>query len=235
MKICSRCGKKKQMSDFYKDKRSKNGFYSHCKVCHREANRQSYRKHRQKRLAHIKDYVVQNREAVLHRQYEWVRKNPDKVKAARHRYYTSEKGKKYFKEYRRKNLEKRRKYDREWKRKYRATQVEKSRQYEREYRKRPDANLTDKACAQRKRARKSNAPGKFTKDDIIKQYAKQDGSCFWCQTELGDDYHIDHYIPLSRGGTNYPDNIVLACPTCNVRRNNKMPSETISYLSNHPD
>ncbi|MBZ5623051.1 MAG: HNH endonuclease [Acidobacteriia bacterium] len=36
---------------------------------------------------------------------------------------------------------------------------------------------------------------------------------------------IDHYIPLSKGGTNFPDNIVLACWPCNNRKRAKLPSE----------
>ena len=37
MKKCSTCGVEKDYSEFYKDKRKKNGLYSNCKQCHREA------------------------------------------------------------------------------------------------------------------------------------------------------------------------------------------------------
>lgn len=38
-KVCSRCGVLKSFSEYYKDKRSKDGLYSHCKECHYEGTR----------------------------------------------------------------------------------------------------------------------------------------------------------------------------------------------------
>jgi 5-methylcytosine-specific restriction endonuclease McrA len=32
-------------------------------------------------------------------------------------------------------------------------------------------------------------------------------------------------VPLSRGGSNGPENIVIACPTCNLAKKDKMPHE----------
>lgn|SRR5574343_143584 len=34
MKICSKCKENKNETDFYKDKRTKDGLYSNCKKCH---------------------------------------------------------------------------------------------------------------------------------------------------------------------------------------------------------
>ena len=31
-------------------------------------------------------------------------------------------------------------------------------------------------------------------------------------------YHVDHRMPLSLGGSNYPDNLQLLCPTCNLSK-----------------
>jgi len=33
--------------------------------------------------------------------------------------------------------------------------------------------------------------------------------------------HVDHIIPLSRGGTDDPNNLVWACPTCNLSKGNQ--------------
>lgn len=74
-------------------------------------------------------------------------------------------------------------------------------------------------------ARENGAEGTLTPIDIKAQYDQQNGRCHWCGEPVGNQYHVDHVIPLSRGGTNYPSNIVIACPPCNLSRNNKLPDE----------
>jgi 5-methylcytosine-specific restriction endonuclease McrA len=78
-----------------------------------------------------------------------------------------------------------------------------------------------------KRARKRNAEGSHTHDDIQKQYEYQKGKCYYCQVRVGDKFHVDHVIPLSRGGSNGPENIVIACPHCNLSKHARMPHEWI--------
>lgn len=74
----------------------------------------------------------------------------------------------------------------------------------------------------RRRTRHRNAEGRYSAKDVAAQYAKQDGLCFWCAQPL-TDFHVDHIIPLSRYGTNWPANIVCACPTCNHSKADKLP------------
>jgi len=47
--------------------------------------------------------------------------------------------------------------------------------------------------------------------------------CHWCGVKCESDYHIDHYFPLSKGGKHDISNLVISCPTCNVRKNAKDP------------
>lgn len=98
----------------------------------------------------------------------------------------------------------------------------------REYR----ANNLEKYRAHRRnrKARARNAEGSFTHEDVAALYVKQDGCCYWCSVDLGDRYEVDHYIPLAKGGTNNPDNLVLACQTCNASKGAKMPDEFRAYL-----
>lgn len=49
--------------------------------------------------------------------------------------------------------------------------------------------------------------------------------CHWCNQKCADEYHIDHYEPLSKGGEHRVSNLVIACPTCNLRKNAKDPYE----------
>jgi 5-methylcytosine-specific restriction endonuclease McrA len=81
--------------------------------------------------------------------------------------------------------------------------------------------------------RRRNAPGKFTADDITRLYEQQQGECVYCSVGLSSGYHIDHIIPIAKGGTNYPDNIQLLCPKCNLKKNAKMPDVFLAELLEH--
>lgn len=52
------------------------------------------------------------------------------------------------------------------------------------------------------------------------EIAREDGpQCRYCRRGLGpDEQTLDHVDPISTGGPTTRDNLVLACPTCNVRK-----------------
>lgn len=85
-----------------------------------------------------------------------------------------------------------------------------------------------KANGHNRRARNKAAPGKHTAHDIKQQYLNQKGRCYYCAVKLGKgkrDYHVDHIVPLSRGGSNDPSNLVITCPSCNLNKKDKLPHE----------
>ena len=73
------------------------------------------------------------------------------------------------------------------------------------------------------RALKLAAQGNHTVADIKFIYKAQDGRCKYCYEKVGDKYHIYHRQPLSRGGSNWPSNLQILCPTCNRRKHAKDP------------
>jgi hypothetical protein len=48
--------------------------------------------------------------------------------------------------------------------------------------------------------------------------------CFYCDDTDGP-FQEDHVVPISRGGTSLPRNLVLACALCNSEKNDRLPSE----------
>jgi len=86
-----------------------------------------------------------------------------------------------------------------------------------------------RAYKHRRRMRISASPTHFTSEDVAAQLAAQRCLCYWCQQPLtlsGEGvYHVDHIIPLARGGTNAASNICCACPACNRSKNARMPWE----------
>lgn len=75
------------------------------------------------------------------------------------------------------------------------------------------------------RARKRNAEGSHTGEDIKSLFISQNGICNGCGCELQTTgrkkYHIDHIIALANGGSNYPSNLQLLCPSCNTSKCDK--------------
>jgi len=80
------------------------------------------------------------------------------------------------------------------------------------------------------RARVASAPGTHTAADVAAQYERQRGRCYWCSTKVGEAYHVDHVIPLSKGGGNGPENLVIACPACNQKKHAKHPMDFAGIL-----
>lgn len=80
------------------------------------------------------------------------------------------------------------------------------------------------------RAKAAKVEGKHSAQDIRDIFSEQEGLCAYCYDSLGDRFHRDHKIPLSRGGSNNRENICLACPKCNRRKSDKTPEEFIASL-----
>lgn len=77
-----------------------------------------------------------------------------------------------------------------------------------------------RANAAIRKAKLLSSTGMYTYHDVVSLYAMQQGRCaaFWCAVELSGDYHVDHIVALSRGGSNDPTNIQLLCPSCNLSK-----------------
>lgn len=75
--------------------------------------------------------------------------------------------------------------------------------------------LQCRAKAARYRATKRGADGYYTPADIESIAHSQGGLCAYCDAPWE---HVDHMIPLVRGGTNWPDNLQLLCAHHNTSK-----------------
>lgn len=75
----------------------------------------------------------------------------------------------------------------------------------------------------RRRARKRDAvTARITSKHLALLLEAQDGCCRYCSAPLGKDKHLDHRVPLARGGAHTPDNVCWACPKCNQSKSARL-------------
>jgi len=74
-------------------------------------------------------------------------------------------------------------------------------------------------------ARIKGSDGSHTAYDVLKILDAQSWSCVYCDTSLRQSYHVDHIMPISKGGSNWPNNLQCLCPSCNMRKGAKHPDE----------
>ncbi len=60
----------------------------------------------------------------------------------------------------------------------------------------------------------------------------EENTCFYCGKKLGNVVHVDHFIPWSFVKDDKIWNFVLACPTCNMRKNNRVPRQELLSVIN---
>jgi 5-methylcytosine-specific restriction endonuclease McrA len=80
----------------------------------------------------------------------------------------------------------------------------------------------------------SRASHNFTVSEhngISSKLLKRDGrKCFYCKKRLGSSFHIDHKVPVNRGGRSEMANYVLACMQCNQEKHAKTIGEYRRWL-----
>jgi 5-methylcytosine-specific restriction endonuclease McrA len=88
----------------------------------------------------------------------------------------------------------------------------------------PDAA---KALNHRRRARKMGAEGSYTAADVAVILEAQGWICVGplCGADLRSGYTVDHKVPLTRGGSNWPANLQALCKPCNCSKNDRTMDE----------
>ena len=119
-------------------------------------------------------------------------------------------------------LEKRQEYDR----KYTEQNLEKVKASKREWDKRnPEVR---RMCARNRRAKVRGLPGKCSTSQWEARVAYYGNRCRYCGCD--GKMTVDHRIPVSRGGTGFPANLVPACLSCNSRKCDMTELEYVDYM-----
>lgn len=219
MKVCVACGIEKINSEFA----IKSGIrrYSKCQDCQLKILKEKS----ERIAAKAREYVPDSPEKIAAYRREYYKANAEKL-ADRAREYNRENAGRITeraREYRKANAER----IADWMREYQKNNAEKIAARVSKYNKlHPEKQA---AITRNYRARKRSAVGTHTAVDIARILDKQKGLCANCHTKLFEygkhKYHVDHIMPLARGGSNWPSNLQCLCPTCNLSKNAKDPIE----------
>ena len=209
-KVCTVCKIESNFLNYRKDKNSKDGYTAQCKDCdkrYREINRE-------KKLLQSKEYYQKNKERIkenylLNREFTREEKNKRNRES-----YQKNKGNKLLKikEYRNNNKEKVSFRGSEYYQRNKGRIDLKNARYHREH---PEIR---KRSSHVRRALKKKLGGILSKGIIEKLFEQQLGLCPCCGLTLGDDFHLDHIMPLALGGTNTDDNVQLLRAKCNLQK-----------------
>lgn len=70
--------------------------------------------------------------------------------------------------------------------------------------------------------RRDKTKGRLSPGIVGMLFAKQGGICPACGLLLNKDFHIDHKVPLSKGGLNVDTNVQLLHAVCNMKKGSKL-------------
>jgi 5-methylcytosine-specific restriction endonuclease McrA len=79
-----------------------------------------------------------------------------------------------------------------------------------------------KAAAAATRRTRLLGRGTYTAADVRLLYRSQGGECALCRRTLVGGYHVDHIIPIAKGGMNVVGNLQLLCQRCNLTKGAKL-------------
>ncbi len=106
-------------------------------------------------------------------------------------------------------------------RKWRAANLEKARAGAAQYRR--DHPEAKRISEQNRRQKARENGGRLSRGLAGKLFKLQKGKCACCGLPLGDDYHLDHIMPLHRGGQHADSNMQLLRSKCNHEKHAKHP------------
>lgn len=205
MKTCSKCSMDKPLTEFSRHIRRRDGLQTHCKECQKAVDSAWRSANRDRKKATDLAWRAANLEKARAKTSKWVAANPEKKRATNIAWAIA-------------NPDKVSAARAAW----RAENPEKCKELAHKWRAaNPDAGRIN---SHNRRARKRANGGRLSHDIAEHLFKLQRGKCACgCKQSLGDDYHLDHIMPLALGGPNADDNIQLLRSTCNQKKSTKHP------------
>ena len=201
LKRCTNCGLEKELSEFRKQTRNKDGLHPHCKECSHSAYAKWY--------ANNKDWV---------KNYQETHKDDYRRRAAASRAHNPEQHRARVRRYRERHPERVKARLERWRNGNREHLLAYAREYAAQH---PVRRAQNEATRRAKRW--GAAIGQV---DYEAALATSGLLCYLCHLAVEpEDVEFDHVLPLSRGGHHATENIGVTHESCNRRKHNKLISE----------
>lgn len=225
MKTCKKCGIEKDLEEFYKEKKSKDGYRGSCKICMSEYTKSVDKKHRKeivkksyyKNIDKNKNYYINNKDTL--KKYRMDRYNKNKLSE-------NEKARKYSKE------------NREILNKYRIEYDKKRSESDPLYKLIKNIRNLIKISLNTNGYSKKSRTHEIIGIDFIdfKSYIESKFEFWMCWSNYGEytgnyneTWQFDHIIPISSGRNeeeiirlNYYTNFQPLCSKKNIEKSNKI-------------
>jgi len=249
--ICTKCKINKPLSHYLFDKsKSKNKYLKWCKECTAKYKREYYQKNKDLISKKGKAYKDINHDKVAKQKKLHYSKNKKSILKRNKIYRDSNKHKKYLmdKKYREQNKEKLSKKQKEYRENNKEIIAKKQKEYRSKNRKKLDRQKKEYRETEKGKIVKTNSENKrrFLKrqdsdntiplgnrhypssEVLIKMLKQQDNKCIYCKCEIShklSNIHLDHIVPLNKGGIHSIHNVQWLCDTCNISKSDKDPIE----------
>lgn len=183
----------------------------------REKHKQWRKENAEKVREYKRKYHTENAERLNERRRQRRKENPERWREEDKRNYdrNAEQKRERAKRYRKANIERLREYYKRWA----QENAERLAEYKKRWAKESERPETRRNIDVARRARERNAEGTFTFEEWQELCERYLWKCICCHKEL--PLTVDHVIPLSKGGSNYIDNIQPLCRSCNSRKGTK--------------
>jgi 5-methylcytosine-specific restriction endonuclease McrA len=202
VKVCRGCGESKPCSAYSRHSGTKDGLRPKCKDCCRI------------------ELAKWRRESPAHREY--LERNREQLSEQRRRYYESRREE--FKARSRHRQQTKPKQVAETKRRYYEANREQIAKAQRQYYEAHREDFFRRAA--RRRAMKRLAPSESIDYETV--FERDEGLCGLCGEPVSPDgWHLDHVVPLARGGSHTYGNVQVAHPRCNLSKGAKLPKGVV--------
>jgi 5-methylcytosine-specific restriction endonuclease McrA len=238
-KTCTKCGEWKLFKHFYKNKIYKDGFFNQCKECFIEEKKKYYQENKER----VKERNQENKERLNRYYKQYYQKNAEQLieRSKKYNQKNKEYRQKYHKQYRQENTEQLKKRKKQYYEKNKKQLNEHAKQWQqenieriKEYRKLYYQSEKGQEAFYKGRLKRRSYKHKVVFQSHERQQIlnRDNWICQSCGIKVHDrnsgDWntpdkaHIDHIIPISKGGNSEPNNLQILCRTCNLSKHNKV-------------